>query len=239
MTGDAQSHIPTEVYLDFLGRTIEINWNYHAILMTGVWFILVPICILSIRYFKPAPKPRGIRDQIKPTNIAWLWFFIHKYGFYLAIGLSLGGLLVAMVVSQGFSGSVHSIFGMATIVLGCLVVGSSWLRGVHGGKYYYNADPDDPSTWKGDHYNMTPRRQRFEAFHKTAGYITGFFAFGAVASGLMQYSMPVLMGILLVTVLVVSVLSILWEYKGRAYDTYRSCFGDEPDNPRNKIQKYR
>ena len=236
-TGEVQSHIPTEVYLDFLGGTIEIHWDYHAYLMAGIWFILVPISIITIRYFKPKPKPRGITGKIKFTNVSWWWFTFHQYGLYLAIALSLGGLAVALIVSKGFSGTVHSIFGISTIVFGCLEVVSAWLRGTHGGKYYANADLDDPSTWHGDHYGMTPRRQRFEAYHKTAGYLAGFFAFGAVASGLMRYPMPIFTNVLLVVVLVIFVACIVWEYKGRAYDTYLSCFGDEPDNPRNKIRK--
>ena len=65
-----------------------------------------------------------------------------------------------------------------------------WLRGKHGGKNYYTADPNDPKTWFGDHYNMTTRRRIFEAYHKTAGYFVYFFAAGAVATGLMQYPMP-------------------------------------------------
>jgi hypothetical protein len=57
-----QPHIPTEVYLDFLGRTITIHWDYHAILMVAVWFVLVPICIITIRFGKPKPTLNGIRE---------------------------------------------------------------------------------------------------------------------------------------------------------------------------------
>jgi len=235
--GEAQSHIPTEVYLDFLGRTVEIHWSYHAVLMFGIWFVLVPLSIISIRYFKPKPSQRGITDKIKLTNISWWWFNVHQYVLYLAIGLSLAGLAVALTVSRGISGSVHSLFGIMTIVLGCLQVGSALLRGTHGGKYYYISDPDDPSTWHGDHFDMTPRRRRFESYHKTAGYFAGFFAVGAVASGLMQYPMPVLTVVMLAYVLVVFVLCIILEHKGLRYDTYRSVFGNDPDHPHNKSRK--
>ena len=69
---EPQSHIPTEVYLEVLGRTIEIHWNYHALLMVGIWFVLVPICIITIRYFKPRPSTYGIRTKIQLTNpIVW------------------------------------------------------------------------------------------------------------------------------------------------------------------------
>jgi hypothetical protein len=42
------------------------------------------------------------------------------------------------------------------------------LRGTRGGRYYFDADPDDPASWHGDHFAMTLRRRLFEAHHKTA-----------------------------------------------------------------------
>ena len=232
-----QSHFPTEVYLDFLGITIQIHWGYHAILMFVIWLILVPLSIISIRYCKPKPTPYGIRGKVRLSNIAWWWFYVHKYVLYFAIGLLLVGTAVAVAVSRGFSGSVHSLFGMAAVVLGCLQVGSSWLRGTHGGRYYYTADPNDQSTWNGDHFNMTMRRRMFEAFHKNVGYFACFFAVGAVASGLMQFPMPVLTVVMLATALAIVVLCLVLEHKGRKYDTYRSVFGNNPDHPYNKARK--
>lgn len=233
----AKSHIPTEVYLDFLGETIQIHWDYHAILMVGIWFVLVPLSIVSIRFFKPKPTFKGITEKIRPTNIKWWWFHVHKYGLYLAVGLSLVGLAVALVVSKGFSGSLHSIFGALTIFLGCLQVVSSWFRGTHGGKYYNLATPDDPSSWRGDHFDMTPRRRRFEAYHKTAGYLAGFLAVGAAASGLMQFSLPILAGVLLASAAAVFVLWMVLEYQGRRNDSYRAVFGYDHDHPFNLSRK--
>ncbi len=234
---DQISHIPTEVYIGFLGRTIDVHWGYHALLMVGIWVILVPLCIITIRFGKPRPKPNGITEQVKLTNLVWWWFSVHKYGLYLAIGLSFVGLVIALVVSSGFNGSVHSMFGLATIILGCLQVIAGWLRGKHGGRYYYTADPDDPSTWRGDHFDMTTRRRIFEAYHKTAGYFAGFFAVGAVASGLMQYPMPVLAGAVIVAVFVILGLCIVLEFKGLRYDGYRAAHGNNPDHPHNLARK--
>jgi len=230
-------HIPTEVYIGFLGRSVEIHWNYHAILMFSIWFVLVPVGIIALRYFKPKPRPMGIRKKISLTNREWWWFNVHQYVLYLAIVLSLGGVVVAMTVSRGFSGSVHSIFGALTVFLGVLQVLSAWARGTHGGRYYYRARDDQPETWAGDHYDMTPRRRRFEAYHKTAGYCAGFFAVGAVASGLMQYPMPVLEAVTLFVIVLIVSASVILEYRGRRYDTYRSVFGNEPDHPHNVNRK--
>jgi len=234
---EQQSHIPHEVYLEFLDQTIEIHWDYHAILMAVIWFVMVPLCILAIRYFKPKPTETGVHNRIRVLDITWWWFQTHKFGLYLAIGLSLAGVAVALVVSQGFSGSVHSVFGILTIVLGCLQVVSSWLRGTHGGRYYYTADPDDPSTWHGDHYNMTPRRKRFETYHKTAGYFAVFCAVGAVASGLMQFPMPGLAIFLVIAGIGLMVLTMVLEHAGKRYDSYRAVFGYHPDHPYNKARR--
>ncbi|MDP2410717.1 MAG: cytochrome b561 domain-containing protein [Pseudolabrys sp.] len=231
------SHIPTEVHFEFLGATIPIHWNYHAILMVGVWIVLVPLCIITIRYGKPKPTLNGIREQVRLKNAVWWWFSVHKFGLYLAVVLSLAGLAAAVTVSRGFSGSVHAIFGIMTIVLGCLQVISGLLRGTHGGRNYHTAVPDDPSTWRGDHYDMTPRRRKFEAYHRTAGYFAGFFAVGAVASGLMQYPMPVLGTAILIFALFVLLLCIALEYKGLRYDGYRAAHGYNPEHPYNKERK--
>jgi hypothetical protein len=233
-----QVHIPTEVHLDFLGRTIQIHWGYHALLMVGIWLVLVPICIIAIRFGKPRPTLNGIREQVRLRNIVWWWFSVHKFGLYLAVGLSLAGLAVAMTVSRGFSGSVHSIFGITAISLGCLQVIFGLLRGTHGGRNYHNAVPDDPSTWRGDHYDMTPRRRKFEAFHKNAGYFAGFFAVGAVASGLMQYPIPALAAAILVIALVALALCIMLEYKGLRYDGYRAAHGYNREHPFNKEREF-
>jgi hypothetical protein len=232
-----QPHIPTEFYLDFLGRAIPIHWGYHALLMVGIWFVLVPICIITIRFGKPKPTLNGIRIKVSIWNAPWWWFSIHKYGLILAISLALAGAIVAVAVSGGFSGSLHSIFGIATVTLGCLQIMGGWLRGTHGGRNYYTADPNDPTTWRGDHYDMTRRRRIFEAYHKTAGYFVYFFAAGAVATGLMQYPIAGLGEFVIAVVLVAFVLSIALEYKGLRYDGYRAAHGYNPEHPFNKARE--
>ena len=146
-------------------------------------------------------------------------------------------MVVAIVVSRGFSGSVHAVFGITAVGLGCLQVISSWFRGTHGGRYYYTADPDDPATWHGDHFNMTPRRRWFEAFHKNVGYFAGFFAVGAVASGLTQYPMPVLAAVVVATAVVIIVLCIVLEHQGRRHDSLPAVFGNNPEHPYNQARK--
>jgi hypothetical protein len=225
------------VYVGFLGRTIEIHWSYHAILMFCIWMILVPVCIITIRFFKPKPEGIGITEKVSITNVRWLWFSVHKYGMYTAMFLTLSGALVAVIVSKGISGSVHSLFGVLTVAMGCLQVISAVLRGTHGGKHYGDAKLDDPSTWRGDHYDHSIRRQRFEAYHKTSGYFTSFFAVGAVASGLMQYPMPLLTVLAFAIPILLLIVWIVFEYQGRVHDGYRAVYGSSMEHPFNEARK--
>ncbi len=226
--------IPKEVYLDFLGQTIEVHWNYHAYLMVFVWMFVVPLCILIIRFGKPRPTATGLHRKVHLWHKEWWWFSAHKFGLGIAMGLSFLGATVAIVVSKGFSGTVHSVFGILAVSIGVIQVLAGLARGKHGGKNYYTAKPDDPSTWFGDHYNMTTRRRIFEAFHKNAGYIAGWCALGAVATGLMQYPIPGLLPIIVLLLVIVAVTAMVCDFKGIRHDGYRAAHGTDPEAPFNK-----
>ncbi len=227
-------HIKDEVYLDFLGRTIEIHWNYHALLMVGIWLVLVPLFITIVRYGKPRPTEFGLQRQVHVKHIEWWWFSIHKYGLSLAVFLSFCGAAVALVVSGGFSGTVHAVLGILTVVLAIIQIAAGMLRGTHGGKYYNNADPDDPETWQGDHYSRTTRRRIFEAYHKTAGYFTLFCAAGAIGSGLMQYPFPALAIVVFILPFAFLAFWVVMEFLERRYDGYRAVHGYGMEHPYNK-----
>ena len=229
--------IPTEVYVAFLDRTFELHWDYHAMLMTGVWFLLVPIGVIAVRFFKPKPTTYGIEKETGRLDSKLRWWTIHYVILYTAIGLALVGMATATLASGGFSGSVHAIFGYGTILFGCLQIFSAWLRGSHGGKHGADSDPDDPSTWRGDHFDMTPRRRWFEAYHKSTGYFTIILALAAVASGLQQFWVPQI-AIAVILLLAASLIAyVLMEGKGYRQDTYRSVYGNHPDNPYNKYRE--
>jgi hypothetical protein len=232
------SHIPTEVYFGFLGRTIETNWTYHAVLMFFIWMFLVPVCVTVMRYHKPPPSEKGIQRKVSFWHLEWWFFSVHKFGMFFAMFLAVGGTGVALIVSGGFSGSVHACFGMLTILMGVGQVISPQMRGTRGGKYREGADINDPATWQGDQYSYTQKRRMFEAYHKTAGYFTMFFALGAVGSGLMQYKVPVLTGLLFVILLAGLAAWITYEFKGRRYDGYRVAHGYGLEHPYNKEREF-
>jgi hypothetical protein len=140
MMNVAAAHIiPTEFH--FWGMTIPVHWNYHAYLMVAVWFVLVPFCIIVIRFGKPKPTLTGLHRKVSIWHGEWWWFSIHKYGLIFAVGMALAGAILAIVVSGGYSGTLHSFFGVTTIVLGCIQIIAGWARGNHGGKNYFTADP--------------------------------------------------------------------------------------------------
>ena len=226
--------MPTEFYVAFLDRTFEIHWNYHAWLMFTCWFVLVPFGVFSIRFFKTTPKPWGLPRGVSKFDPLFIWWGMHIWTLYIAITLSLGGMALALYVSGGFSGSFHAWFGGLTIFFGSMQILVAWQRGTHGGHNHLSSDPDDPSTWRGDHYDMTPRRRWFEAYHKTGGYLALFLATGAVASGLKQFWMPVTAVAFLAIILGAFAAAVILEGLGHRHDTYQAVFGSHPDHPGNR-----
>lgn len=230
--------IPTEGRIPLLDITIPIHWDNHAILMFAIWFVLVPVAVILLRFGKIRPTPYGIpRGTPKWAWPEFPWSF-HKYALYTAITLALAGAGFAMMLSGGFSGTLHAWFGLATILLGLGQAISAWFRGSHGGRKAPASDPEDRTTWDGDHFDMAPQRWWFEAYHKTSGYFALFSAGGAVATGLSQFWMP---GIAIAfggTVLAGLVASILLQGRGHNHDTYSSVYGYHPENPFNR-RRYR
>ncbi len=226
--------IPTEGRLPFFSDPIPIHWDNHAILMFSIWFVVVPVAIMLLRFGKIPPRTYGIpRGTPK-----WAWpelpWTLHKYALYTAIILAIGGVVFAMLLSGGFSGTLHAWFGFGAVTLGTLQIVSSWYRGSHGGRKDPGADPEDRSTWGGDHFDMTSQRRWFEALHKTAGYFAVAVALGAVTTGLSQFWMPAIATAFAVVVVVALVVAVVMQGRGHNYDTYQSVYGTHPDNPFNQ-----
>ena len=224
-----QVDIPSEFVVPLIGITIDAHWELHALLMFAIWFVLVPVSILAMRYAKPKPRPYGV-----PDAAGYFFSRMHIRGLYTAITLTLLGGGLAVIVSGGFSGTLHSYFGVGTLIFGALQIVSAWTRGTHGGKYGHGSDPDDPSTWHGDHFDMTPRRVWFEAYHKTLGYFTLAMAAGAIITGLAQYWIGYMAVAAVLLFFVFAAICVVSEGLGIRYDTYRSVYGNHPDLPGNR-----
>ena len=230
-------NFPSEVYLAFLDRTIEIHWVYHALLMVGIWFVLVPFGVIAIRFFKPKPTACGIEKGTARLDPKLIWWTVH-YGFlYLAIGLAIAGTALAMVVSGGVSGTVHSSFGSCTVLVCGCHRGSAWSSVTHGCQLDPESYHDDPAPCRCDHFGLATRLRRSAARHKTFGYFAIGLALAATASGLQQYWIPLVAMVLGVIFVVLSALAVYLEGQGYRQDTYRSVYGNHPDNPYNKIRE--
>jgi hypothetical protein len=226
--------IPSEAHIGFLDWTVQIHWGNHAILMFSIWFIIVPAALLIIRFGKPKPTTYGIPRATARLDRRLLWWTLHYSTLYAAIILSILGALLAIYLSGGFSGTLHAWFGGATVLMGTLQIVSAWFRGSHGGKHGTESDPQDRTTWGGDHFDMTPQRRWFEAYHKTAGYFAIVLAAGAVTTGLSHFWMPWIAVAFAVVVIATLILAVILQGRGSNYDTYQSVYGNHPEHPFNK-----
>lgn len=226
--------IPTEGHLPFLDFAIPLHWQYHAAVMFLLWFVAVPFAVMFLRFGKIPPRTYGIPRGTPKWAWPELCWTVHKRLLYAVIGLSLGAAAFAMILTGGFSGSLHGWFGLATLVFGLAQGVSAWFRGSHGGRKDAGADPEVRATWGGDHFDMRPRRWWFEAWHKTGGYFTLFCAGAAVATGLAQYWLTWIALAFAAIVAGGFLLSVLLQGLGRHHDTYMSVYGTHPDHPFNR-----
>ena len=202
----------------------------HTLLMLVAWLALAPLGVLLARFFKITPRqdwPRQLDNRF--------WWYGHLICMYGAVGLAGLAVWVAVSASGGFEFSTHAVFGSMAVGLAVLQVLSGWLRGSKGGPTDRRAEPDDPSTWRGDHYDMTPRRVVFEVWHKVAGYVVLILALAAAATGLeligwLQPYTALLVAVPLLFLLAYGILQRL----GFAKDTYRAIWGPEDVHPGNR-----
>ncbi len=226
--------IPREATLPFFAEPIAVHWDLHAIAMVSIWLFLVPIAILTIRYGKPRPAPNGIPRGTANWSKLYFWWPVHFYLLYAAVGgtLAVGGF--AILLSGGISGTLHSFFALATMIFAVLQIVSAWYRGSHGGMRDPGADPADPATWRGDHFDFTTHRRLFEAWHKSFGHFTAIMALGAITTGLAQFHLPGVTLYAVSTVAIIAGLVVLFEALGLRHDTYQSVYGNRINFPGNR-----
>ena len=134
-------------------------WLWHAGLMFVAWTVLIPTGAVMARFFKVTPGQDWPR--VLDNKVWWHAHLICQYGAVAMISLAA----VMMVWDNGLRvDNMHERFGICAVVLSWIQVIGGWLRGSKGG-------PTEPHM-HGDHYDMTWRRQVFEAVHKPLGWLS-------------------------------------------------------------------
>ena len=153
---------------------------WHGALMAVAWLLLIPADALVARFYKVRPTqdfPRKLDDRF--------WWDTHRLLQSFGAGLSVLGVWWAYDALGKVDWQVgHVQLGIVALTLMAAQMLSPLLRGSKGGPTDEFADPADPLTWRGDHYDMTLRRRLFEAWHKHFGYVAMAVAAAAVWTGI-------------------------------------------------------
>ena len=199
---------------------------WHARVMTLAWGILVPSGILAARFLKLWPGQNWPERLDHPG-----WWHIHRACQYLAGMLTVIGLaLILSRAGRGGPASPHVLFGWSVVMLAVLQFASGWLRGSKGGP----TAPAPDGSWRGDHYDMTPRRVVFEYVHKSGGYLAALLAGAAIVSGLWQANAPVWMWLVIGGWWAFCLIAFFGlQRHGMAFDTYQAHWGCDPIHPGN------
>jgi hypothetical protein len=202
-------------------------WAYwHARLMVLGWSVLIPLGVLVARYFKVTPQqgwPQQLDNKVwwhAHRSAQWAGMLVVSIGAWLAWGHTVGG---------GSAARLHAWGGWALLALGWLQIASGLGRGSKGG-------PTD-NTLRGDHYDMTPHRVRFERLHKSLGWLCVLAALVVTALGLYVADAPRWMALLLAAWwLLLAVAARQLQRKGRCVDTYQAIWGPDPQHPGNRVK---
>lgn len=196
---------------------------WHGGLMAAAWLVLLPLGTLVARFYKVRPGqdwPRQLDDK-------WWW---NWHRILQSAGAALSALafwIVWQALDEQVDWAVpHVQLGLAVLGLCAAQLGSALLRGSKGGPTEKHADPADPWTWRGDHYDMTLRRRLFELWHKTLGYAALALAAAAAWTGIGLAGLPEWLkaGVGLAVLLFLVAFARLTR-QGRRMDTWLAIWG--------------
>jgi hypothetical protein len=203
----------------------------HAILMILAWIVLLPTGAMVARFCKVTWR----QDWPQATD-SLLWWWLHRILQYSGVGAALLGVWIAYRATGRLPlGMLHVQAGLVVLTLALLQIVSTWFRGSKGGPTAAGADPARPETWRGDHYDMTRRRQIFEECHKTFGWVAVGLALVTVLLGLKLLGWPMSLLWLVAALLAVEVgLFALLARKSRRINTYQAIWGPDRRHPGNR-----
>jgi len=200
----------------------QIAW--HGRLMVAGWSILLPTGILAARFFKVLPRQNWPE---RLDNRAW-W---HAHRWLNCAGLAAAALALFLILRRpagaGALAFAHRAAGFAVLGLGVFQLLGGVLRGTKGGP--------TGERMRGDHFDMTPRRVRFERLHKSLGWLAMPLAALATVFGLVLADAPRWMAVLIAAWWLLLVAAFVALQKGgRCFDTYQAIWGPDPTLPGNQ-----
>ena len=202
----------------------------HGAMMLTAWGLLIPAGGVVARHYKVLPGQDFPRVHGDLT-----WWDWHRGLQYAGTGLATAALCIILSETGGRIDTWHGRCGLAVMVLAWLQILSGWLRGSRGGPTGTGADPNDPTTWRGDHYDMSARRLAFERWHKPAGWATLLLAAVTVLLGASLVGAP---GWLVAAIGGLQAAAVLGladgALRGRWVDTYAALWGTDPRHPGNR-----
>lgn len=223
--------------------------SWHARLMVLGWGVLLPLGALTARYFKIAPWqrwPQQLDSRLwwrAHLLLQWCGLLLVSAGTLLAYE-NVGGGGLARLVSAGLVdpglGDPSSV-GPAGLVLahelgGWLLLGLGWMQ-VVGGLLRGSKGGPTEAQLRGDHYDMTPRRVRFERQHKAIGWLALLGAVAVMALGLRLVDAPRWVPLALAAWwLLLAALAWHWQRSGRCVDTYQAIWGADSCHPGNRVE---
>lgn len=213
LSGSATHHLPPWAY-------------WHGRAMVLAWALLLPLGVLAARYFKVAP---GQHWPLQLDHKAW-WHAHRTFQWAGVLVMSLGATLAWGHGTRATPAAAwHAWAGWALVAAGWFQVAHGLRRGTKGG-------PTEPLL-RGDHYDMTPRRLRFERVHKATGWCALFTAIAVTALGLHVADAPRWMALALAAWwLLLAATAWRLQRQGRCIDTYQAIWGPDPIHPGNRIK---
>jgi Eukaryotic cytochrome b561 len=199
--------------------------SWHGRIMVLCWGVLLPLGVLAARFFKVMPSqnwPATLDNKI--------WWKAHLHGQAAAIVLALVGVALIWNTAGGATlmAQWHGYMGWAVTALGVLQAVAGFLRGSKGGPLESNI--------RGDHYDMTPRRNAFERTHKSVGYAALLLALSTVFMGMLVADAPRWMLLTISLWWLALIAGFVWLQKqGRCIDTYQAIWGPNAAHPGNRI----
>ncbi len=195
-----------------------------ALMVVG-WGVMMPTGAIVARYFKVTPRQNFPTEYDNP--FWWRWHRVLQYG---GVALSTVATVVILSMTGGHVGTLHGALGLCVMMVCWMQVASATLRGSKGGPTDACAVPHDPTTWRGDHYDMTPRRRLFETWHKKAGWAVVVLAAATMLLGIDLVGSPPWLVLLAGVLQGGAVLAILdGRLRRRWVDTYLALWGHGHD----------